>query len=143
MIILWWMLRYCYFAELDYLSARADLPSGTFTSGCGHHMHAECWRRYFCSVNLDWVSNLCLSLSLSLSVSLSLSLSCTLKLSRKQASRTPAFFLLSHSWSICPVAEWRVPVPPLPVLWQHSTTTDAAHQTVFSIRQLSWKCGDA
>ena len=33
-------------AEMDFLSARADLPSGTFTSGCGHHMHAECWRRY-------------------------------------------------------------------------------------------------
>ena len=32
-------------ADFDYLAARADHPLGMFTSGCGHHMHAECWRR--------------------------------------------------------------------------------------------------
>ena len=31
--------------ECDYLAARADHPLGMFTSGCGHNMHADCWKR--------------------------------------------------------------------------------------------------
>ncbi|CAI8057989.1 E3 ubiquitin-protein ligase UBR2, partial [Geodia barretti] len=32
--------------KCDYLAARADQPLGMFTSGCGHHMHADCWKRF-------------------------------------------------------------------------------------------------
>ena len=81
--------------------------------------------------------------SLHISFSLPLSFSLTLKLSRKQTSRAPSLFLLPNSWSICPVAERRVPVPSLPVLWQHSAATDAAHQTVLSPRRLGWECGNS
>ena len=34
----------CDYSKADFISSRADLPHGVFTSGCGHHMHAECWR---------------------------------------------------------------------------------------------------
>ncbi len=40
------MSQYASAVEWDVLSARADLLRGVYTSGCGHHMHAECWRRY-------------------------------------------------------------------------------------------------
>lgn len=31
-------------SKVNFLSSAADLPFGVFTSGCGHHMHAECWK---------------------------------------------------------------------------------------------------
>lgn len=34
----------CNYSKLDFLSSRFDLPHGVFTSGCAHHMHAECWK---------------------------------------------------------------------------------------------------
>ncbi len=34
----------CNYSKTDFISSRADLPHGVFTSGCGHHMHAECWK---------------------------------------------------------------------------------------------------
>lgn len=34
-----------FLVDFDYLAARADHPLGVFTSGCGHHMHSECWRK--------------------------------------------------------------------------------------------------
>ena len=98
---------------------------------------------YVCKCLLYVVQNTYSLPSLSLSLSLSLTHSYTRKLSRKQTSRTPSLFLLPHSWSVRPVAEWRVPLPPVPVLWQHSATADAAHQTVLSTRQLGWECGGA
>jgi hypothetical protein len=32
--------------KCDYLAARADHPLGMFSGGCGHHMHADCWKRF-------------------------------------------------------------------------------------------------
>lgn len=32
------------YSKTDFLTSRTDLPYGMFTSGCGHHMHAECWK---------------------------------------------------------------------------------------------------
>ena len=40
-----YVTRQCLSVECDYLAARADQPLGMFTSGCGHHMHADCWKR--------------------------------------------------------------------------------------------------
>lgn len=37
--------KMCDYSKLDFLSCRADLPHGVFTSGCAHHMHAECWKQ--------------------------------------------------------------------------------------------------
>lgn len=34
----------CDYSKVDYLSSRSDLAHGIFTSGCAHHMHAECWK---------------------------------------------------------------------------------------------------
>ena len=31
-------------AEIDFLSCRLDIKWGVFTSGCGHLLHATCWR---------------------------------------------------------------------------------------------------
>ena len=31
-------------AEIDFLSCRLDIKWGVFTSGCGHLLHAACWR---------------------------------------------------------------------------------------------------
>lgn len=30
----------------DFLSSRANLAHGLFTSGCGHYMHISCWTGY-------------------------------------------------------------------------------------------------
>ncbi len=32
------------YSRVDFLSSRFDLTHGVFTSGCSHHMHAECWK---------------------------------------------------------------------------------------------------
>lgn len=34
----------CVHSDMDFISSREDLLHGMFTSGCGHHMHAECWK---------------------------------------------------------------------------------------------------
>ena len=40
------LFAFClFYIDFDYLTARADHPLGVYTSGCGHHMHAECWKR--------------------------------------------------------------------------------------------------
>lgn len=34
----------CDFSKVDFLTSRSDLSHGVYTSGCAHHMHAECWK---------------------------------------------------------------------------------------------------
>lgn len=31
------------YSEVDLIQALADVEHGVFTSGCGHHMHMDCW----------------------------------------------------------------------------------------------------
>ena len=34
------------FSDVDFIQALASVPQGVFTSGCGHHMHMDCWKTY-------------------------------------------------------------------------------------------------
>lgn len=36
--------KLCDYSKVDFITSRLDLPHGVFTGGCGHHMHAECWK---------------------------------------------------------------------------------------------------
>jgi len=32
------------YTNVDLIQALASVPQGVFTSGCGHHMHMDCWK---------------------------------------------------------------------------------------------------
>ncbi len=32
------------YSDVDFIQSLATVPQGVFTSGCGHHMHMECWK---------------------------------------------------------------------------------------------------
>lgn len=34
----------CDYSKVEFITSRFDLSHGVFTGGCGHHMHAECWK---------------------------------------------------------------------------------------------------
>ena len=36
--------KLCDYSKIDFITSRFDLSHGVFTGGCGHHMHAECWK---------------------------------------------------------------------------------------------------
>ena len=31
------------YSKVDLIQSLASIEQGVFTSGCGHHMHADCW----------------------------------------------------------------------------------------------------